>query len=127
MTFSNEDDRPQLRARCSRELHDKVTQLAEKKDTTLSEEIRNAVRGYVPSDDDDTQPMPEDPELETVYRWLRDRADDQGYVPSQPALSGLAQKLSIKEEFVKNARLKPLERGGWIQPSYSHIRVLDGD
>ena len=85
--------------------------------------VRNATNESVGSDDGIKTPS--DPKLREVYLWLHDRRDHRGRVPSTESISDLAQKLSMKEKYVKNSRLKPLERAGWIHPKYAYIRVIE--
>lgn len=122
MTFSREDKRSEVRARCSDQLADRLETFADQHGVAKSEVIREALDGHLPSDE---SVGPQDPDLRETWRWLRDRADDRGLIESEPAVSELAQQLGMKEKFVKTSRLRPLERKGWIVPNYSTIRVID--
>lgn len=86
-----------------------------------SQVLRRALYNYLPNEEGG----PSDPELREVYCWLRERADSKGEVGAQEALSGLAQNLSIAEEFVKKNRLSPLRHKNWIQPTFGTIRVVE--
>lgn len=85
--------------------------------------VRNAT--YESDGSNDGIKTPSDPQLREVYVWLHDRSDHRGRVPSTESISDLAQKLSMKEKYVKNSRLKPLERADWIRPNYTYIEVIE--
>lgn len=122
MTFSRDDDRSKLSVRCSDDLKVRLGAFADEHGKAQSEVVRNALDSYLPSDD---VTGPEDPNLRETWRWLRDRADDQGHINAQAAVSELAQSLGMKEKFVKSSRLKPLERRAWIYPNYTYIKVVE--
>lgn len=125
MTFSREDRRKQLRARCCTTLFEQVEAFADEHGETNSDVIRDAVREYLPDDADMTGPK--DTDLRETWQWLRDRVNDRNRIRSEAAVSELAQAFGMKEQFVKSSRLKPLERKGWVRPNYSHIEVIDRD
>lgn len=123
MTFSLEDTRGELRARCSDSLRERVEAFADEHGETNSDVIRDAVREYLPDDGD--MSGPKDPDLRETWRWLRDRADERNRISGKAALSELSQRLSMKEEFVKRSRFDPLRRDGWIEARGGVITVVE--
>lgn len=120
VTFSNEDGRGEVRARCSEQLERRVEAFADQHDKSKSAVIRDALNDYLP---DDAAAGPEDPALRDTYHWLCERADDYGQIDAQAATTGLAQALSMKEQFIKRSRLDPLRRKEWIEATFGTIWV----
>jgi Arc/MetJ-type ribon-helix-helix transcriptional regulator len=122
VTFSREDKRDWLRARCSDDLLERVEDFADEHELSKSDVIRTAVREYLPNDD---IIGPQSQQLREVYLWLLHRSNDQNRITGKMALNELSQTLSMKEEFVKSSRLVPLERNGWIRASKGIIEVIE--
>lgn len=124
MTFSYEDQSPQVNTRLSPDLRDKLEQFSEAHDVPKSEIMRQALRQFLPIDEDDPD-VPRDPALRESYLWLRERTDDRGRLSSSDAVNGLAQYHSMEKQWIKSSRLEPLENRGWITGQFHAIDVHD--
>lgn len=123
MTFSIEDPRERITVRCESDLIERVETFAADHDRTKSEIVRTALYEFLPDDPD--RNVPTDPKLRQVYLWLRERSDNRNLVPGPSALSKLAQKHQMDQEFIKHAYLRPLERDEWIVPKNGNIFVVE--
>ena len=118
---SEDDSRPVLQV-CDKDLHSRASEFANRHGWTTVKVVRRALEEFLPGDN---MNVPCDPKLRESYLWLQKRTDDRNRVPSSEAISDLAQKLSIKEKYVKTSQLEPLKRAGWIHPKYTYIEVVD--
>lgn len=122
MTFSDEDPRDQLHVRVDRSFKARVETFAEAHNMSQTELTRTALDEFLP--EEETTSGPSDPKLREAYLWLRNNADDRDEIPAQLAMTTLAQELGMNKQLVRQNRLAPLERTGWIEPNFGTITVI---
>ena len=74
-------------------------------------------------EDDPTQ-VPDDPELRSVYLWLKRRANPQnGVVSGTQVINDLSQNKGMKAPHIKARFLEPLRNDGWIVAKRGRIYI----
>jgi hypothetical protein len=87
-------------------------------DKSRAEAFRDFMRDTV-EDADTTAVVPDDDELETVYRWLLNRAapyDDSLIVNFGDVKSDLANAMDTNKDAIKRRYLRPLRSRGYLGP-----------
>lgn len=121
MTFSRDDPREQLHVRLEPSFKKQVESVAETHGMTLTELTRTALEEFMPKDE--TRAGPTSQKLLKPYRWIRENSDDRGEIAADLAMSALAQELGMPKKLVKQSRLNPLRRRGWIDADFGTITV----
>ena len=114
----------QLSARVPEELKDEFKRAADQQDETMTEAIVRMMADYtnIDASGEDVH-TPADDDLADALDALEKGADEWGRVETDTGKSLIAQQLGIPARAVRRSVLRPLQRGGWIEPRWGEIVV----
>ena len=117
----------QLSAKVPEDLKDDFADTCEENGDTMTDVITELMAEYVadhgnaPVSGDD---LPDDERQAAAYQRLRELADpDTHRIPTESALSDVAEEVGVKKTAVKRTILKPLERRDYIAAQWGQIEV----
>ena len=113
----------QLSARVPEDLKDDFKRAADENGETMTEAIMGLMADYADHQRAADTHTPDDPELARALDVLERGANERGRIKADTARGLVAQELGIPKQATRRAVLRPLERAGYIEPSWGEILV----
>jgi len=118
----------QLSAKIEENLKADFADTCDQNGETMTNVIEQLMAGYVADHGNapvSTDHLPDDDRLRAGYQRLRELADpDTHSLPTESALSDVAEECGVKKAAVKRTILQPLERRDYIEANWGTIKVV---